>query len=86
MADKNKLEVIMQDFEDLTEDEQDNTSDNGGGKKYAGYIRVTYEGKTILLESDAMEREDAKFHRDLSWIKDIIQDVYELGKKENKND
>uniref|UniRef100_A0A6M3J9I6 Uncharacterized protein n=1 Tax=viral metagenome TaxID=1070528 RepID=A0A6M3J9I6_9ZZZZ len=74
------LEVTNQQFEDLTEKEQKEASNNGNGKEYANYLRVTYGGKTILLESDAMEREDAIFFRDLSWIADIIKKAYEIGK------
>ena len=74
------LEVTMPQFEELTDDEQANVSNNGNGKEYAGYLRVTHDGQTILLESDAMEPEDAMFCRDLSWILDIIEKAYEIGK------
>ena len=74
------LKVTMPQYEDLTEDEQMNVSNNGSGKKYAGYIKVTHNEETILLENDAMEPEDAAFCRDLSWISGIIEKAYELGK------
>lgn len=74
------LEVSNQSFEDLTEDEQKCVSNNGNGKEYAEYLRVSHGGKTILLKSDAMEPEDASFCRDLSWIDGIIRKAYELGK------
>ena len=76
------LRIIMQGFNDLTKEEQNNASNNGAGKEYASYLRVTHEGKTILLESDAMEPEDVMFCRDLRWIPGIIQKAYELGKNE----
>ena len=74
------LEVTRPRFEELTEDERANVSNNGSGKEYAGYIKVTHDGATILLENDAMEPEDARFCRDLSWIQGIIKKAYELGK------
>ncbi len=74
------LKVTRPQFGDLTKNEQNNVSDNGSGKEYAGYIKVSHNGATILLENDAMEREDAVFCRDLSWISGIIEKVYELGK------
>lgn len=76
------LEVINQSFEDLTEDEQEAASNNGSGKEYAGYLRVIYNGETILFKSDAMEPEDVRFYRDLSWIPSIIRIAYEFGKSE----
>ena len=74
------LKVTRPQFEDLTKNEQNKVSNNGSGKKYAEYIKVTHNGATILLENDAMEREDAVFCRDLSWISGIIEKAYELGK------
>jgi len=52
--------------------------DDVGGKEWANYIRVTHNGKTILLESDAIEPEDKNFHRDLSWITGWIKKAHEL--------
>lgn len=74
------FEVKVESFEDLTFNEQKNVSNNGCGREFASYIRVTHKGKTILLESDAMESEDATFTRDLSWIPKIINEVYKLGR------
>jgi len=74
------LEITSPGYNDLTDDEKENVSNNGSGKEWAGYIRVTHGGKTILLESDAMEPEDASFCRDLNWIYGIIEKAYELGK------
>ena len=78
------LKVIIQRFNELTEDEQDVASDNGYGKEYAGYIRVTHNEKTILLVNDAMEKEDTMFSRDLSWIPGIIRKAYDLGKSDER--
>jgi len=76
------LEITSPGYEDLTDEERSDVSDNGSGKEWAGYIKVTHNGKTILLESDAMEPEDASFGRDLGWVYDIIMRAYELGKKD----
>lgn len=73
------LNVTTLDFKDLTEQEQAEASNNGAGKEYAGYLRVCHDGKTILLESDAMEPEDVRFSRDLRWIADVIRTAYGLG-------
>ena len=54
-------------FEDLTEIEKENASNNGSGKEYASYIIIEDEsGRRVY--SDAMEPEDCTFSRDLSWI------------------
>jgi len=74
------FEVTRPQFNDLTSKEKGSVSNNGSGKEYAGYIRVTHNGETILLESDAMEPEDVSFSRDLSWIPEIIKKAYEIGK------
>jgi hypothetical protein len=39
-------------------------------------------GEIIFWNSDNMEPEDATFHRDLSWIPEIIEKAYELGRKQ----
>jgi hypothetical protein len=39
-------------------------------------------GEIIFWNSDNMEPEDATFYRDLSWIPEIIEKAYELGKKQ----
>ena len=76
------LEVIECRYEDLSEEEKGIVPDNGSGAEYAGYIRIKQNGKTILLASDAMEREDAIFSRDLNWIYRTCRMCYEIGKKE----
>ena len=68
-------------YNDLTEEEREDVSDNGCGKEYARYIKVVHNGVTLMLENDAMEPEDATFARDLSWIAGMIQRAYELGKE-----
>ena len=36
-------------------------------------------GHVLRLETDSMEPEDASFYRDLSWVKDAIEQAYQLG-------
>jgi hypothetical protein len=74
-----KFEVLIQSFEDLSENEKLGASNNGSGKEYAAYLRVRELGDTVYLESDAMEPEDARFSRDLSWIKDALEYAYKCG-------
>ena len=76
------LDVKVESFEDLTEEEKEDASNNGSGKEYASYIRITHNGKPLYLDSDAMEPEDATFTRDLAWIAGAIKKAYELGKED----
>ena len=55
--------------------------DNGHGREDAEYLIVSENGKFIEMFSDAMEPEDARFSRDLSWVKDAILEAYEAGQK-----
>lgn len=60
-------QVRMIDYDDLPEGEKEYQSDNGCGKEYARYLVFEIGGKTVY-RSDAMEPEDARFYRNLSWI------------------
>lgn len=76
-----KIEIIA--FEDLTDLEKQHQPNNGsGGREYANYIRVSHRGETIMLQSDAMEPEDCRFTRDLSWIPAALEKCYEIGLSE----
>jgi len=77
------LKVTYERYNDLSKGETYDVSNNGHGKEYAGYLRVTHKGDTILLESDAMEPEDCTFSRDLNWVKNAIQTAYMLGLDDN---
>lgn len=81
-----KVSII--DFNDLTEDEKEIQPNNGRGKDYAQYLKIEHNGRTIAIESDAMEPEDVTFSRDLYWIKSALEKAYELGKNSSseKND
>ncbi len=78
------LKVTIEDYEHLSDEEKETASNCGCGKEAADYLRVLHDGKTILLESDAIEPEDKTFYRDLSWISGAIKTAYELGRKDAK--
>lgn len=75
------MNVTVVSFNDLSEEEKDNQPDNGAGKEEASYLRVEILGKAPIYYSDAMEPEDAKFKRDLSWIKSALLAAYQAGKE-----
>lgn len=74
-----KFKVELQSFDDLSPAEREGASNNGTGKEYANYVRVTHNGATLYLESDAIEPEDKSFCRDLNWIVYALRTAYELG-------
>lgn len=76
------LTVKVETFKDLSDEEKASVPENGSGSEYAGYLRVEHNGETILLESDAMEPEDAIFYRDLSWVARAIRTAYQIGLSE----
>lgn len=78
------MEVLLLQFSDLTVGETYGVPNNGSGKENATYIKVVHNGDTLMLESDAMEPEDARFYRDLSWVKGAIETAYKLGKLDGK--
>ncbi len=73
------FQVKIEGYEDLSPTEQEGAADNGSGKEYASYIRISINNGTRFLESDAMEPEDARFYRDLSWIKEAVELAYRTG-------
>jgi hypothetical protein len=77
------MNVLVMSFNDLPDDVKDEQPDNGSGKEYASYLRVKYHGQEPVYYSDAMEAEDARFYRDLSWIKDALLEAYRQGKSGN---
>lgn len=82
--DPRRFNVEIHDFDRLSEIERVGASNNGSGKEYANYLRVTELGDTVFLENDAMEPEDARFSRDLSWVKAAIEYAYECGFKDGR--
>jgi len=69
-------------FNDISQSEKDNAPNNGSGKEFSGYLHVSHNGETIALHSDAMEPEDCRFYRDLSWIEPLLHKVFNLGRQE----
>lgn len=59
--------------------DKNSLSDNGCGKDYAHYL-IIEDGEYKKVYSDAMEPEDVKFYRDLSWVALELQRDY--GKKD----
>lgn len=81
------LRVEMLNYEQLTDEEKNgpDISHNGGGAEYATYMRVSQNGHRVALYSDAMEPEDARFSRDLSWVADAIERAYSVGLDDGRN-
>ncbi|OEU68427.1 MAG: hypothetical protein BBJ57_02360 [Desulfobacterales bacterium PC51MH44] len=78
------LKVELLNFEDLSDIEKEGASNNGFGKEYVSYIKVTHDDDVLYLESDGMEPEDATFYRDLSWIPGMLKACYALGEADSK--
>ena len=74
-------EVILCSYDNLPNevDKELGLPNNGSGKEYAGYIVEKVDGKVINVHTDAMEPEDASFHRDLRWITDALKEAYLRG-------
>lgn len=74
------LEILVEKFDDLTLNEQENIVSKGYGKEVATYLRVLHNGEIICLEGSAIDAEDVCFNRDLSWVSTVVQAAYEAGK------
>ncbi len=77
-----KIERVY--YDDLTDEEKEDQPNNGSGKEYASYIKITNDGETLMILSDAVEPEDATFVRDFSDVFDALELVYEQGLKDSK--
>lgn len=74
------IKVKIVDYDELPEEVKKlYLSNNGRGKEMATYLLIYHNDKLKYCFSDAMETEDAIFTRDLSWIKDVILDMYNTG-------
>jgi len=73
-----KVEIIS--YDDLADEEKRHQPNNGSGKEYASYLKVSHNGEVVALESDAMEPEDCTFGRDLAWVGELVSKCYKLGK------
>lgn len=74
------LEVTLKRWFNLNAEEKDYARED------ANLLRVTHNGKTILLECDGGEPEDASFFRDYSFVATAIRRAYELGKQDAMGD
>lgn len=74
------LETKIVSYSDLPDEiTRECLSDNGDGAEYASYLLIYEDKKLVRCESDAMEKEDARFSRDMFWIKHAIWDAYLFG-------
>lgn len=69
------LEVKLLDYADLSEDKKKDYK----YQKYATFLQVIFKGEEIAFHSDEMEPEDVRFYRNLSWVPDLLEKVYQLG-------
>jgi len=76
-----KVEIIG--YSRLTDKEKLGQPNNGSGKEYASYLKVSHMGEVLELASDAMEPEDCTFGRDLSWIVNLVDKCYEIGRADS---
>jgi len=80
-----KFEVSILDFKELPANLIEEYELAEDDFNWRAYILVTHNDEVILFRHDSMEPEDATFNRDLSWIAGAIQNAYELGLKDGKN-
>ena len=78
------LKVNVVSFQELSEQEQKLQPNNGCGKEYANYIKITDGSETVMILSDAVEPEDATFRRDFSNVVSAIKKAYEIGIRDGK--
>jgi len=78
------LKVEAVGYSSLSDEQKNSVSDNGSGKEWANYLKVTHNDEIVALKSDAMEPEDASFSRDLNWIYGLLRKCYELGQIDGK--
>ena len=74
-----KRNVTILEYDELPDEEKSNWGVYPN--EYAHFLKVEFEGKPTVYYSDDMQPEDAKFDRDLSWIKDLLIDAYQAGKE-----
>lgn len=74
------LEVRLLDYKDLSPEKQKEYKYHN----YYTFLQVKHKGNEIAFHSDMMEREDARFYRDLSWIDELLEEVYNLGIADGK--
>lgn len=70
--------------DELPQEIRDAATNNGCGKESACYLVFYRNGQIFYWNSDAMQPEDARFTRDLSWIKDLVLKAYQQGLTDGK--
>lgn len=79
------LKVNVVSFQELTKEEQELQPNNGRGKEFASYIKMTDGSETVMILSDAFEPEDGTFRRDLRCVVDAIKEAYKIGLRDGKS-
>ena len=72
------MNVTVVYYNDLPEEEKSNfiyPPDVGS------FLKVEIYGKPTVYHTDIMEPEDARFYRDLAWVKDALLEAYQAGKE-----
>ena len=77
------MKVSILNFEDLTHEQQKQSSNNGSGKEYATYIKIE-DVDGIRIYSDGMEPEDCTFDRDLKWIVTELNKAAEINNNKQR--
>ena len=78
------LKVNLVSYEDLTDEEKKFQPNNGCGKEWANYIKVSDGADTVMILSDAAEPEDATFTRDFKGVVEAIERAYKIGLRDGK--
>jgi len=73
------MKVSIISYDELPESEKENYG--GWNKDEASYLKIEICGQEDTYYSDAMEPEDARFDRDLAWIKVELLKAYKAGKE-----
>ncbi len=69
--------VWAQELSDEMKEAYDITSDD-----FSNFMIVKHGDETISVVGDYMEPEDATFTRNLKWVAELLDEVYELGKSD----
>ena len=79
------FEIRIVDYDDLPGDLKE-TEYCCRYSQYSNFFLLYNDDKLIFHQSDKMEPEDVSFHRDLSWIRDLVLQVNKLGKAQGHLD
>jgi hypothetical protein len=60
-------------------------TDEDNGWSTQNILTVWRDGKAIREERDGGSPEDQSFYRDWKWVKDALEEAYELGLKDGKD-